>query len=591
MVFSNYNIEQSRNGAFPNRIQLNLSGVDAWDSLEINISSVNDNSFAEIIEVFNNGGGNLPTVTPNPIDNLSVDNIQPYNNDIIIFDFNLPASTEFLISGEILAGVNRLADIKDREISTDINGIIVGGSSTGNSGLSVSLSEPNREATEDQLLWTYIRNGTVDFNDYRTCMDSVMNGDVQANRPIGRAMFMRSDAFDILKLATKRFLETLNTPNVTVNSTAEERQRTRRRSVQNTLQPSDFSRSGANVLDYIETIINNQNFQNQANQSPLIFNEETPNLIELLWSYWHEEGGLVQTMNAISLRFQNVRGAYGSNDPLANLNIDPIRPLNNLMWGYIEDERNRLSMARRNLEYQYEYGLSLVGSAVPNVSVAESRSQFIPAFHNLLKAANDFYQQANYTTVIPDGFPILNHLREVHLLLAEGAHNSFGDLPETARAEMLMQQWILARPEMREFLGGRIMVPYVEPWMDRVDSMKNLQGWTPVNISHFHTLGDFGEKLLLSIRYGNWNSNSVGALNAANWAHYWRTEVQRYIHAYKACTGVDLASDISDARLPMQDNPERYVQPSVLVHRRGQALPQGQSAAMNTLSRKRIFNG
>ncbi len=34
-----------------------------------------------------------------------------------------------------------------------------------------------------------------------------------------------------------------------------------------------------------------------------------PCLLELIWSYWHEEGMLVQTMNAISLRFQNRRGA------------------------------------------------------------------------------------------------------------------------------------------------------------------------------------------------------------------------------------------------------------------------------------------
>ena len=39
-----------------------------------------------------------------------------------------------------------------------------------------------------------------------------------------------------------------------------------------------------------------------------------PCLLELIWSYWHEEGMLVQTLNAITRRFQNVRGraAHGS---------------------------------------------------------------------------------------------------------------------------------------------------------------------------------------------------------------------------------------------------------------------------------------
>ena len=54
--------------------------------------------------------------------------------------------------------------------------------------------------------------------------------------------------------------------------------------------------------------------------------------------------------------------------------------------------------------------------------------------------------------MIADAFPVLNALREVHLLLAEGANNQYRDLPWTARGEMLMQQWLLARPEFREFL-------------------------------------------------------------------------------------------------------------------------------------------
>ena len=57
-----------------------------------------------------------------------------------------------------------------------------------------------------------------------------------------------------------------------------------------------------------------------------------PCLLELIWSYWHEEGMLVQSVNAIMRRFQNVRGPQDS-DPLANLEIDPLRPLNSLLLG------------------------------------------------------------------------------------------------------------------------------------------------------------------------------------------------------------------------------------------------------------------
>lgn len=104
-----------------------------------------------------------------------------------------------------------------------------------------------------------------------------------------------------------------------------------------------------------------------------------------------------------------------------------------------------------------------------------------------------------------------------------------------------MQQWILARPEMREFLPRRIMVDYPEPWMDSVETMKTLQGWTDTSILHFRDMAIFGEKILLSIRFGEWTSE-IHQEAAANWARYWRPEVQGYTYAYRAATGADLAA-------------------------------------------------
>jgi hypothetical protein len=282
----------------------------------------------------------------------------------------------------------------------------------------------------------------------------------------------------------------------------------------------------------------------------------SPCLLELIWSYWHEEGMLVQSMNAISRRFQNVRGP-GDRDPLAHLEIDPLRPLNNLLWGYIQDEQNLLTVKRRAYEYDHQYGLRLHGKAVPPLRSADSRSKFLEGFHNLLHAASVFYKEDNDTTVIADGFPLLNALREVHLVLAQGAHNQFGDLPWTARAEMLIQQWLLSQPQMREFLQSRPMVPYKEPWMAQVDTMKTLQGWSDVTVTHFRDLGTYGEQILLTVRYGDWiDVNDEDS--AKNWARYWRPEIQSYIHAYRIVTGVDLT------------NPDTvdYTMPTVLLQKR-----------------------
>jgi hypothetical protein len=272
-----------------------------------------------------------------------------------------------------------------------------------------------------------------------------------------------------------------------------------------------------------------------------------PCLLELIWSYWQEEGMLVQTMNTLLRRFQNVRSPL-SNDPLANLEIDPLRPLNNLIWGLIQDEQHRLSVLRRNYEYDHHYGLRLAGRAVQDIRAADTRSKFLEAFHTLLSITSAFYKRDDDTTIVADGFPVLNALKEAHLILSQGAHNQYGDLPSTARIEMLMEQWILSRPEFREFLPTRIMVAYPEPWMDRVDAMKKLQGWTDTSVLHFRNLAIFGEQVLLSIRYGAW-AGVIDPVQATNWARYWRPEIQGYVHAYRSVTGVDLSVEVTNARI------------------------------------------
>lgn len=298
-----------------------------------------------------------------------------------------------------------------------------------------------------------------------------------------------------------------------------------------------------------------------------------PCFLELIWSYWHEEGMLVQTLNAIAQRFQNVRGASA----LGQLEISPLRPLSNLLWGYIQDEPFQLSVRRRLYEYDHHYGLSLYGKAVPELTAADTRSKFLEAFHNLFLLCTAFFKQDDDKTVVADGFPILNALKETHLILTEGQHNQYGDLPWTARMEMLIKQWILARPEFREFLPTRIMVAYPEPWMDRVDAMKRIQGWTDVSTLHFRNLGVFGEQLLLSIRFGAW-SDVNDSLQGANWARYWRSEIQGYIHAYRAVTGVDV-TDTSETMSRL-----RNVMPSVHLRNRlagqGPALPGPEPAAL-----------
>jgi hypothetical protein len=81
----------------------------------------------------------------------------------------------------------------------------------------------------------------------------------------------------------------------------------------------------------------------------------------------------------------------------------------------------------------------------------------------------------------------------------------------------------------------------------------------------------FGEQIVLSVRYGNWSEVNVPA-QAANWARFWRAEIQGYIHAYRAATAVDLTMDIHDVKEAAQ----RYLPPS--VHLRNRMSRQMQNA-------------
>lgn len=273
--------------------------------------------------------------------------------------------------------------------------------------------------------------------------------------------------------------------------------------------------------------------------------------VELIWNYWLEEGMLVQTLNHILARFQNRRVGPG-HDALARFDLNPLLPLRNLLWGWVEDERRRLTVRRRAAEYEYQYGLQLLGRAVPPASrVVERRTQFLEAFHGLLHSCHGYFKERDDKTVDADAFPLLSSLREVHLVLARGAHNQYADLPVTARAEMLTMQYVVALPEMREFLGGPTMVPYEEPWMDRVDTVKSLNGWADASITHFFELAVHGEQIILSVRHGRWNESSRTREDAANWVLTWRNAIQRYLHAYRTVTGVDLATGI-DATMPSQ---------------------------------------
>jgi hypothetical protein len=289
---------------------------------------------------------------------------------------------------------------------------------------------------------------------------------------------------------------------------------------------------------------------------------------ELIWSYWHEEGMQVQSINAIALRFQNI--SVGRRDPLASLELDSLRPMANIIWGYIQDSQHRLTIERRNYEYQSQYGIRLYGKAAPNTLPVNQRSNFLTAFHNLLQKCSRYYKQVDDLTIRADAFPVLNALREVNLILMEGMHNQFNDLSLTARVEMMLEQWILGRREIQDFLRAKPMVIYDEPWMGVVDTMKSIQGWPSASIKFYHDLAEFGEDILLTVRFTMWSQlKNKPEQIAGAWANRYRSAIQRYIYSYQVVTGVDLSLDMTAESAATTNG--RHMMPGLLIQQRHQA--------------------
>lgn len=516
-----------------------------------------------------------------------------------------PPSVEFDINLSRTDENNLAASIRFPDESANLLRQAVGGPSI------VTLDRSASKQTEDQPLWSAIRNRTeaISFNNYdkfiraTLCDSPPDDSNCSETNPAShgtpsvaqrhaslanRPTILGSDAYDALKLATEAFLifqcgiirpseqfpdgQFVDNEQLDIWENEESNRHgfpVTQESIVKGLQTYLGQGSDPERLPYMNRIVNQivgLNNARQAEELPFCDNMlqhrlSCPSMLELIWSYWHEEAMLVQTMNVISMRFQNRRSRH--DDPLANFELDPLRPLNNLIWGFIQDESRRLSIQRRAYEYVHHYGFSLIGKAISDFQPADNRSKFVEAFHNLLHYTMLFYREDDDATIVADAFKLLNALREVHLILSEGAHNQFGDLPWTARKEMLIMQWMLARNETKEFLRGRYMTPYHEPWMGAVDDMKRLQGWSDVTVTHYHELAIHGEQILLSVRFGDWIVENRQE-TAQNWARYWRPEIQRYIHAYQAVTGVDLTVEVTNVKSAK----ERFLQPSVLLDKR-----------------------
>ena len=244
---------------------------------------------------------------------------------------------------------------------------------------------------------------------------------------------------------------------------------------------------------------------------------------------------LVQTLNAIARRFQNRRtGRTGATRWPSSRSIRCARS-SNLLWGYVQDEPPAHRAPPR---------LRVRPPVRPDAATAgrsrELRSRPTAARSSSRRSTTC----STWPRVLQGGRRHHGHRRRLpaaeraagdHLLLAEGAHNQFGDLPSDGAGRDADQQWLLARPEMRDFLAaghGPVQGALDGPGRHDEDAA-GLDG------HQRHALprpGRFrrADPAVHPLRRLDRRSTTR---TAANWARYWRPEIQSYMHAYRAATG------------------------------------------------------
>jgi len=262
--------------------------------------------------------------------------------------------------------------------------------------IAVTLRRATVPATSDLALWVVIRKSTeaINFKNYTAFIESALCSIDEKKSPRQKAWkstelladrmqqrrwrpFNDSDAYRFLKVATEAFLVV----NGGVDTSAEDFEFDRDDAIDLNLSlggacysPEDLEewwdryRGVTNgdqndLLPYLALIQDRigENAVRRFFKTPDELDADlrsrylnilgrklhSPFFFELIWSYWQEEGMLVQTVNAIARRFQNIRNPRGGPDPLANMEIGSLFPLSNLLWGYVQDEPHRLSVMRR----------------------------------------------------------------------------------------------------------------------------------------------------------------------------------------------------------------------------------------------------
>ena len=257
-------------------------------------------------------------------------------------------------------------------------------------------------------------------------------------------------------------------------------------------------------------------------------------LIEPIWAFWMEAAQLARLTTAFAARQVDGSGRGPSRGiPKVDLPASAIASLK----AWLADHRDGSRAAAREANYLAHYGLRLPGRG------GVKSSPFLEVFQSVLLEAIR-HEEAPRTSISRS---LMLMLRRLHVHLSRTASLIVDGLPppdvfprlgeslSLGRADLLVAQSILASPAIAAALRGHILVAYPDVWMSPLDRLRQLTRTLDSLSLFYDDLAVTSERLLLSIRFGNWMQAS--STDAANWATFWQDEMARYLIAYQEVTG------------------------------------------------------
>lgn len=281
---------------------------------------------------------------------------------------------------------------------------------------------------------------------------------------------------------------------------------------------------------------------------------QRPPMYDLIWSYWMSLAGLTETMNAVVdcyRRKSNERTAL-----LSDVRFDLLRPIGNLLSGYARDTEIPITHEEYLVELQAQYGLMLPEHAELDIQGMQSDTSFLGALHNVIGGSGKLLRDRLNKTLDVDTHSLGRILGNMNVRLAMGAHNQLWEVTRRIRRDMLVQQWILSRPEVTEFLRVPAMVDMREGWMSALAAYrdrKNQQSrsasrsgnygsvsgnssQSALVVQQFHRLACKSEIMVLGARWGGWSNEDMVGKSAEGWLNEVQHDIKDYISDYREVT-------------------------------------------------------